>query len=356
MASTIGGWLSCNTYNLCKNYGICSLLHVRNYAARKGTREKARRAKAKRVVKEVEVIPITQRGKKPDKRALMKELEKLQIRDVGKPKAVDNVYPMRYFSWKSYSFAEAVQCHRETHHPTVMNIPNEYVTAVIELDMHGVKKTKLADEFSRIAEIPHKFERTQKPTLMAFCKCPETKAEAEAAGATLVGGIDIIKQIQKGEVSLSDFDHVVAYPDILPELVAIKGLLKKKFPANSKGTLSNDMKSMIYKFLHGIPYSAKKNAFYPEYGRVDVAFGKLEMETSDLEENFAAVLKDINSARPKREGPFITRTRIGTLSASESFKVEFAPYIATKNEAPKKDEEEEEEEEEDTSAAVRSNI
>lgn len=36
---------------------------------------------------------------------------------------------------------------------------------------------------------------------------------------------------------LPDFDFIVAHPSILPEMVAIKGLLKKKFPNPGAGKL-----------------------------------------------------------------------------------------------------------------------
>lgn len=31
------------------------------------------------------------------------------------------------------------------------------------------------------------------------------------------------------------------------------------------------------------------------------------MDTKQLEENFAAIIKDVNAAKPRRPGPFITR-------------------------------------------------
>lgn len=47
----------------------------------------------------------------------------------------DNVWLHKYYSWKTYSFAEAVQCHREYFHPTVYNMPDAKLKAIIELNM-----------------------------------------------------------------------------------------------------------------------------------------------------------------------------------------------------------------------------
>jgi hypothetical protein len=42
---------------------------------------------------------------------------------------------------------------------------------------------------------------------------------------------------QSGELSLQDFHFIVAHPDILPELVSVRGLMKRKFPTQKSGTL-----------------------------------------------------------------------------------------------------------------------
>lgn len=60
--------------------------------------------------------------------------------DSWKQKPTDNVYPIRYYQWRVYSFVEAVQCHRETHHPTMYNEPNAPLNVIIELNMEAEKK------------------------------------------------------------------------------------------------------------------------------------------------------------------------------------------------------------------------
>ena len=41
-------------------------------------------------------------------------------------------------------------------------------------------------------------------------------------------------------MSLQDFRFVVAHPDILPELVSIRGLMKRRFPSQKSGTLKQE--------------------------------------------------------------------------------------------------------------------
>lgn len=63
--------------------------------------------------------------------------------DSWKQVTTDNVYPMKYYRWRVYSFTEAVQCHRETHHPTMYNEPNAPLKIVVELNMQGEKKVNI---------------------------------------------------------------------------------------------------------------------------------------------------------------------------------------------------------------------
>jgi len=70
------------------------------------------------------------------------------------------------------------------------------------------------------------------------------------------------------------------------------------------------------------------------------------MDTSHLEENFSALLKDVNSMRPNREGPFITKCCLVAPPSPERLKVDYSQYI--EEDASKREEEDDEEEENET--------
>ena len=112
--------------------GVNEILQARNYAARKGTREKARKKKVKVEVKKAEFVTHSLR-----KRTALRITKR--INDSMKPDPVDNVWYSGYYKWPVYRFADAVQCHRETHHPTVFNSPDEDLYVHLELDMRVVK-------------------------------------------------------------------------------------------------------------------------------------------------------------------------------------------------------------------------
>lgn len=44
--------------------------------------------------------------------------------------------------------------------------------------------------------LPHAFKQDVDRSILAFCKTPEQKKEALEAGAALVGGIDVIRDIE----------------------------------------------------------------------------------------------------------------------------------------------------------------
>lgn len=68
------------------------------------------------------------------------EIKDVVLDDSKKPEPIDNVWISKFYKWKINSFEEAVQNHRETHHPTLYNLPNEPIQALIELDMQVKRK------------------------------------------------------------------------------------------------------------------------------------------------------------------------------------------------------------------------
>ncbi|XP_067617324.1 large ribosomal subunit protein uL1 [Eurosta solidaginis] len=292
-------------------------------AARKGTREKARKKKVKVEVKKVGFIPHNQRDKK-----LNLHRENLHFDDSWKQLPKDNVYILKYYRWPVYTVAEAIQCHRETHHPTIYNVPNAPLNVHIELDMQAEKKNRFLDNFQRMALIPHKFDHGEERKILVFTKGNDQVSEAREAGATLVGGIELIKDISNGELLLSDYQYILAHPNILPELVALRGLMKRKFPNPRSETLGTNLTEMIHRFSNGISYSATKDEHQQDFGLISTCIGTLNMDSYKLEENLRYLLQDVDSIRPKRDGErFIKRVLLKSPPSSERLKIDPYQYI-----------------------------
>lgn len=150
-------------------------------------------------------------------------------------------------------------------------------------------------------------------------------AEAQSAGATLAGGVELIKDVQSGKLLLSDYQYVVAHPNILADLVTLRGLMRKKFPSPKGGTLGLNIGELVQKFLNGIQYSAVKDEFQEDFALIKAMVGTLNMDAEHLEANIVSLLKDVDSVRPRREGKFITRALLLSPPSSETLK--FDPFL-----------------------------
>lgn len=291
-------------------------------AARKGTREKARKKKVKVEVKKVGFIPHNQRNKGLNISKVNKHID-----DSWKAIPKDNCYVGKYYRWAEYTVAEAIQCHRETHDPSMYNEPNAPLNVEIELNMKAEKANRFVDNFNRMAMIPHKFDHGDERKILAFTKENNLIAEARQAGASLVGGVELIKDITNGDLLLTDYHFIIAHPNILPELVSLRGLLKRKFPNPRSETLGSNLAEMIKKFSDGISYAANKDEHQQDFGVIKTCIGTLNMDAKHLEENLVSLLKDINSMRPKREGKFITRVLLKSPPSNEQLKINPFNYV-----------------------------
>ncbi|XP_053605433.1 large ribosomal subunit protein uL1 [Plodia interpunctella] len=293
------------------------------YAARKGTRAKARAKKVKVEVTKVGFIPHNQRGRdKQQKVTVNKHLD-----DTFKRIAVDDVYPMKYFRWVVYTAEDAVRAHQETHDTTMYNQPDALVYAQVEMNMLAVKKNKYMDSFNRLSLLPNPFPRDEERTILAFCKGPDLIKEVTLAGATTAGGPELVKKIQEGTIKLSDYDFVIAHPNILTELVPIRGLMKRRFPNLKTGTLDPNLLELVKKFASGVQYRVLKDERQEDFGSAEVPIGRLNMDATKVAENVGALLKDLQLARPKRDGLFITRCYIASPPSPERLKIDPFVYV-----------------------------
>lgn len=96
--------------------------------------------------------------------------ENKHVDDSWKRIPTDNCYVAKYYRWPVYTVAEAIECHREVHHPTMYNLPNSPIIVHIELNMKGEKATRFVDNFQRVAMMPHKFDHGEERRILVFTK------------------------------------------------------------------------------------------------------------------------------------------------------------------------------------------
>lgn len=255
------------------------------------------------------------------------DLANKHIDDSWKAIPLDDVYVGKYYRWRVYTVQEAIQSHIETHHPSMYNVPNAPLIAHIELNMQGEKGTKLVDHFNRMAHVRHKFNHGEERAVLVLAKGQENVDLARKAGAALAGGPELVKDIQSGDLVLHDYKYIIAHPNILPDLVPVRGLMKKKFPNPKMGTLGTNLDELVEKYLNGIQYSATRDEYQNDFGLITTTIGTLDMDPQHLEANLVSLLKDVDSVRPKRAGKFITRVLLKSPPSSEQLKIDPFVYV-----------------------------
>ncbi len=184
---------------------------------------------------------------------------------------------------KSYSVDEAA------------TLVKELATAKFDetVEVHfrlGIDPRKSDQTVRGTVALPHGTGRTVR---VAVITQGDKLADAEAAGADVVGSADLIDRIAGG---FMDFDAVVATPDMMAQigqklarLLGPRGLL----PNPKSGTVGPDVAGMVRGLKAGrIEFRNDKT------GVVHAPIGKASFEANNLSENFRALVNALEGAKP----------------------------------------------------------
>ena len=133
---------------------------------------------------------------------------------------------------------------------------------------------------------------TGKDVRVAVFAAGEAANDAREAGADIVGADDLAAQIEAGKF---DFDVAIATPDMMPLVGRLGRALGPRglMPNPKTGTVTNDVARAVSEFKGGkVEYRTDR------YGNVHVPLGKASFEPAALEENFRAVLDELQRAKP----------------------------------------------------------
>ncbi len=128
-------------------------------------------------------------------------------------------------------------------------------------------------------------------TVAVFAQGPKA-AEAEAAGADVVGAEDLAKRIEDG---FTDFDVAIATPDLMPVVGRLGRILgpQGKMPNPKVGTVTMDVAKAVEESKAGkVEYRTDRTAI------VHLTIGKTSFDKQALLENYAAVIDEIIRAKP----------------------------------------------------------
>jgi large subunit ribosomal protein L1 len=153
----------------------------------------------------------------------------------------------------------------------------------------GVDPRK-ADQMVRgTVSLPHGTGKTARVVVFAT---GDKAAEAEAAGADVVGSDDLIERVQGG---FTDFEAAIATPDLMGKVGKIARILGPRglMPNPKTGTVTNDVGKAVADIKGG-----KINYRVDKQGNLHLVIGKASFSEQQLLENYAAALDEVVRAKP----------------------------------------------------------
>ncbi len=139
-----------------------------------------------------------------------------------------------------------------------------------------------------------------------FAQGPAAEA-AKEAGADIIGGDELVAEVEGG---MLDFDLAIAAPDMMAQVGKLGRVLGPRglMPNPKTGTVTPDVAKAVTDFKGGtVEYRTDR------YGNVHVSIGKASFAVADLARNLAALLDEINRAKPaSAKGRYIRRVGLSS--------------------------------------------
>jgi len=160
----------------------------------------------------------------------------------------------------------------------------------VEVAMRLGVDPKHADQMVRgTVVLPHGLGKTRRVLAIAS---GEKVTEAEAAGADLVGGEDMVEKIAGG---FMDFEAVVATPDMMRSVGKLGKILGPRgmMPNPKTGTVTFDIGKAVKEIKAGkVEFRVDKTAI------VHAAVGKMSFPEDKLIENLRVLIDSVMKAKP----------------------------------------------------------
>ena len=194
---------------------------------------------------------------------------------------------------------------------------NETVELHIKL---GIDTKKADQQVRGTVILPHGTGRALRVAVLAK---GERVKEAEAAGADIAGGNELIEKIAGGFL---DFDVLVATPDIMRETGKLGKVLGPKglMPNPKAGTVTPDVARAVKEIKAGkIEYRVD------EQGICHAGIGKIQFNENQIVENAQTLLKTLVSVKPaSAKGHYLLSAYI-TSTMGPGIKVDTSEFMKT---------------------------
>ena len=177
--------------------------------------------------------------------------------------------------------------------------------ATVEVAMRLGVDPRKADQMVRgTVNLPHGTGKTARVIVFAT---GDKAAEAEAAGADVVGSEDLIERIQGGFL---DFDAAIATPDQMAKVGRIARILGPRglMPNPKTGTVTPDVAKAVQDIKGG-----KINFKVDKQANLHLVIGKASFPVEKLVENYGAALDEVLRAKPSAaKGRYLKKVTFAT--------------------------------------------
>ena len=177
--------------------------------------------------------------------------------------------------------------------------------ATVEVAIRLGVDPRKADQMVRgTVNLPHGTGKTARVIVFAT---GDKAAEAEAAGADVVGSEDLIERIQGGFL---DFDAAIATPDQMAKVGRIARILGPRglMPNPKTGTVTPDVTKAVNDIKGG-----KINFRVDKQANLHLVIGKTSFDETKLVENYAAALDEVLRAKPSAaKGRYLRKVAVAT--------------------------------------------
>ncbi|MBS4728751.1 50S ribosomal protein L1 [Mycobacterium sp. SM1] len=198
---------------------------------------------------------------------------------------------------KLYTPLEAARLAKET------SSKNQDATVEVAVRL-GVDPRK-ADQMVRgTVNLPHGTGKTARVAVFAV---GEKAAEAEGAGADVVGSDDLIEKIQGGWL---EFDAAIATPDQMAKVGRVARVLGPRglMPNPKTGTVTTDVAKAVADIKGG-----KINFRVDKQANLHFIIGKASFDEKRLAENYGAALDEILRLKPSTsKGRYLKKVTMST--------------------------------------------
>ncbi len=189
-------------------------------------------------------------------------------------------------------------------------LPSTSITkfdSTVELHVKlGIDPKKGDQQVRGTITLPNSFGKTKRIAVFASSEADQKKAKE--AGAVLVGGEELVKEIKSsGKV---DFDVALATPDMMKHLAQVARVLGPRglMPSPKAETVTTDVVKAIEDLSKG--KSAFKN---DSTANIHMAVGKVSMTKDQLKQNIEFLLDAIRAAKPEgAKGTYLISATIAT--------------------------------------------